>query len=90
MPENPHEYTLRRTWAADTDFVFVVEFIRLHGRRELYGCHRYFVHDAGGYKHWSMNWPESRCERASNNWSQPRFGWRVNIAERQRSRGCRR
>src|SRR5262249_5547856 len=30
MPRNPHEYTLRKTWEHDQEFVQVVLFIRTH------------------------------------------------------------
>jgi hypothetical protein len=33
MPQNPHWYTLRKTWALDEDFVWAVEQIRLRGYR---------------------------------------------------------
>jgi hypothetical protein len=36
MPENPHCYTLRRSWACDEDFVFCVEVIRSIGEREKF------------------------------------------------------
>jgi len=36
MPENPHEYTLRKLWRSDADFVHAVRFIRAHGYRNLF------------------------------------------------------
>jgi hypothetical protein len=36
MPENPHCYTRRQTWASDEDFLFAVSAIRRYGHREKY------------------------------------------------------
>ena len=36
MPENPHWYTRRQTWASDADFLFAVAAIRRYGHREKY------------------------------------------------------
>ena len=36
MPENPHCYTRRLTWAHDADFAFAVEGTRRYGYREKY------------------------------------------------------
>lgn len=36
MPENPHEYTPRKTWADDAEFEFAVRAIRRYGHREKY------------------------------------------------------
>ncbi len=57
MPENPHWYTLRKTWSDDAAFVEVVEFIRRHGYREKFKGSRYTVMVIGGHKYWTMGWP---------------------------------
>lgn len=60
MPENPHEYTLRKTWGDEGAFARVVEFIRAHGETERYppgSRNRYKVLVLGGHKFWTMGWP---------------------------------
>jgi hypothetical protein len=57
MPENPHWYTLRKTWTDDAAFIEVVEFIRQYGYREKFKGNRYTVMDIGGYHYWTMGWP---------------------------------
>lgn len=57
MPQNPHYYTLRRKWANDDDFVWVVEQIRLQGYKQKYGGSWYTVLDLNGHFYWTMGWP---------------------------------
>lgn len=57
MPDNPHHYTLRRKWANDVDFIWTVELIRRHGRREKYGKNYYKVLDVLRHFYWTMGWP---------------------------------
>ena len=66
MLDNPHCYTLRRTWKApdltDSDFVWVAQTIRTIGDREKYppeGPHArwYTVWRHRGAQFWTMNWP---------------------------------
>ena len=60
MPENPHWYTLRKTWTDDAAFVEVVEFIRKYGYKEVWppgSRNRYTVMDIGGYHYWTMGSP---------------------------------
>lgn len=45
MADNPHCYTLRRTWERDDDFVWVVQTIRIIGTREKYPA-------SGPYARW--------------------------------------
>lgn len=49
MPQNPHHYTLRRRWACDEDFVWVVELIRRYGYRQKYGKSWYTQLDVGKF-----------------------------------------
>jgi hypothetical protein len=57
MPDNPHEYCLRKNFARDEDFVWVVEQIRGLGYRQKYGKAWYTVLDVGEYFTWTMGWP---------------------------------
>ena len=57
MPENPHEYTLRREWADDADFVRAVLFIRAHGYQNLFEGYWYTQLDVGGHTYWTMGAP---------------------------------
>ncbi len=36
MPKNPHRYTLRKNWDDATPFKNVVQFVRNHGRKEVF------------------------------------------------------
>lgn len=56
MPDNPHDYTLRKDWN-DDDFVFVVQYIRQHGYQGKFGGRTYTYLDAGGHYHWTMGAP---------------------------------
>ena len=57
MPENPHEYTLRREWASDADFVRAVLFIREHGYQNLFEGRWYTQLDIGEHTYWTMGAP---------------------------------
>src|SRR5262245_1573807 len=68
MPENPHHYTLRKTWPRDEDFVWAVETLRRLGEPEVYRGRRYTVIFLGGFKYWTMGDPigESRTDGRKN------------------------
>jgi len=58
---NPHHYSLRRTWTNDLDFQFVAHFIRKYGIAERYpptpkGA-LYTVLVIGEEKFWTMGFP---------------------------------
>ena len=61
MPQNPHYYTLSKTWESREVFESVVEYIREHGQDEYWGIGRfktkytYFYWE--GYKYWTMGAP---------------------------------
>jgi hypothetical protein len=57
MPSNPHWYTVRRKWARDEDFAWVVEFIRRHGYKQRYGAGWYTVLDVNDHFYWTMGAP---------------------------------
>jgi hypothetical protein len=63
MADNPHEYTLRRKWDNDSDFVFVVKFIRRYGFVERFPNPQkgwpYIYLDLDGFHYWTMG---ARCE----------------------------
>lgn len=63
MPNIPHEYTLRRTWKNDNDFVKVVIYIRLHGVKERYYKKHYIYYYYNGYKYWTMGCPLHNCDK---------------------------
>jgi hypothetical protein len=61
MPQNPHWYTLRKTWENDDDFVTVVLFIRKYGYVERFPDPvkgwPYITMDIAGFHYWSMGCP---------------------------------
>jgi hypothetical protein len=58
MPQHPHWYTLRETWADETVFEAVAEAIRRYGEKRAWHNQRKFVYfDAGGYTYWTMGCP---------------------------------
>jgi hypothetical protein len=61
MPWIPHFYTLRRNWSNESQFVRVVEVMRLYGKDEYYGKarRRSRVLILGGFKYWTMESPIS-------------------------------
>jgi hypothetical protein len=61
MPEHPHWYSLRKTWADETVFEAAVEAIRCYGKKRAWHDRRKYVYfDAGGYTYWTMGWPLSQ------------------------------
>jgi len=57
MPQNPHWYTLRQTWARDEDFVWCVEQIRALGYRTKFQGDWYTQLDVNNHFYWTMGWP---------------------------------
>lgn len=57
MPENPHEYTLRKEWEAEEDFVSVVTYMRAHGYLSYFKGRAYTQLNANGHFHWTMGSP---------------------------------
>jgi hypothetical protein len=56
MPDNPHEYTLRRE-TADSVFDAAVRYIRENGVIEEYWGRQYKVLYAADHKYWTMGEP---------------------------------
>lgn len=54
MPDNPHEYCLRKTWSAKTSFDDVVLFIRQNGYEAIFGQRAYTYFHFDGYQYWTM------------------------------------
>jgi hypothetical protein len=57
MPDNPHEYVLRRSCADEQEFEAAVRFIREHGYRAKFGGRYYTYYALDGWKFWTMGWP---------------------------------
>ena len=57
MPRNPHWYTLRRKWVNDSEFIWVVTFIRRHGYIEWFHRRPYTMLYLGEMKYWTMGSP---------------------------------
>lgn len=55
MPDNPHFWTLKRTWVGKENFLEVVTFIREHGRKVRFGRSTYTIFIANGFRYWTMD-----------------------------------
>lgn len=56
MPDNPHEYTLRKN-TSDEVFEAAVRFVRENGEPELYYGKQYTVYFCDDHKYWTMGAP---------------------------------
>lgn len=63
MAYMPHEYTLRRDFANDADFVDMVKHIRQHGIKEKFGKTEYTYFYINGWKYWTMGCPLHNCDK---------------------------
>lgn len=59
MPENPHEYTLRKH-APEAQFIAAVEAIRREGECRIFGGRPYIKWDVNGWTYWTMGAPLSQ------------------------------
>lgn len=57
MPDNPHEYALRREWADDALFDAAVMHIRENGYEAVFEGRAYTQIDLGEYFYWTMGAP---------------------------------
>ncbi|MGE0698101.1 MAG: methyltransferase domain-containing protein [Hyphomicrobiaceae bacterium] len=57
MPNNPHEYSLRKRWIGDLSFDAVVTFIREKGYTLRFGRTDYICLDVNGRRYWTMGAP---------------------------------
>src|SRR5262249_46273358 len=66
MADNPHHYSLRKTWQNDADFCFAVQFIRRHGHIERWPDPKrgwpYIRFCLGIFFYWGMG---GKCEVGS-------------------------
>ncbi|MBA3725625.1 MAG: hypothetical protein H0W86_04020 [Armatimonadetes bacterium] len=60
MPENPHEYTLRKQWENQEDIDGVAIFIRENGYVLNFRGRDYTCFDVDGYRHWTMGSPVTK------------------------------
>ena len=56
MPQNPHEYTVRRG-LSDEKFKEAVSYIREHGYFKEFRGWRYRCYSVGGWEYWTMGNP---------------------------------
>ena len=52
MPKIPHEYTLRRLWLNERDFIWTVEYIRRVAYQERFLGRTWIYFDAGEHQYW--------------------------------------
>jgi hypothetical protein len=57
MPDNPHEYTLKKTWSNPADFEYDCQLIRTRGKKRKFNGSTYIELDLGQYTYWTMGWP---------------------------------
>jgi hypothetical protein len=57
MPDNPHYYTLRKSWGSDEEFNEVVKLIRSEGTEELFFGKPFTYLILDGYRYWTMGAP---------------------------------
>jgi hypothetical protein len=75
-PEAPHWYTLRKTWRDSQEwwrrgqrtdpreqelFIQCIQFIREHGKQEVFWEQPYIKLVCDGFKYWSNGWPLDVC-----------------------------
>jgi hypothetical protein len=53
----PHQYTLRKQWANDEDFIWCVEYIRRVGYQERFIGRVWTYLDVGEFQYWTMGSP---------------------------------
>ena len=53
MPENPHEYTLRKDWEED-DFNWAEKYLTAYSEPFEFGGRIYKVFVLDGYRYWTM------------------------------------
>jgi hypothetical protein len=59
MPDQPHEYTLRKHCEHEIWWEAIVQLIRDHGTRERYGPkgYSYVYLTVDNWRYWTMGWP---------------------------------
>jgi len=57
MPNNPHQYCLRRDWEGEIPFEEVVNAMRDYGYVEWFWGKPYMLYNIGDFKYWTMGFP---------------------------------
>ena len=57
MPDNPHYYTLRKTWGDATEFENACHWIRKHSYVEYFHDKPFEMFAFGDWKYWTMGYP---------------------------------
>jgi hypothetical protein len=57
MPQNPHQYCLRKKWKGDMTFVEIVNAMREYGYVEWFYSRQFMVYNVGEFKYWTMGYP---------------------------------
>jgi len=57
MPNNPHWYTLKKTWVNRFEFEEVAQYIRDNGYVEVFKGKKYIMFAFNGFKYWTMGNP---------------------------------
>ena len=57
MPKIPPEYTLRRLWLNDGDFIWTTEYIRHVGYQEPFAGRTWIYYDVGEHQYWDCGGP---------------------------------
>lgn len=57
MPDHPHFYTLKKSWAAEDDFLMACHWLRKHSYVEWFFDKPYEMFAFGDWKYWTMGYP---------------------------------
>lgn len=57
MAHIPHSYTLRKHWASDSDFVWVIQHVRAVGYEARFGGRVYTYVGVDGHEYWDCGGP---------------------------------
>jgi len=57
MPENPHEYTTKRSWGDQREFEWTCLLIRARGHKAKFRGSTYIELQLGDCVYWTMGWP---------------------------------
>jgi hypothetical protein len=57
MPNNPHQYCLRKKWIGDITFGEKVNTMREYGYVEWFYSRQFMVYNVGNFKYWTMGYP---------------------------------
>lgn len=57
MPQNPHEYCLKKNFESGAEFEYIVGFMRRYGYTGTFGGHQYMYLDIDDHYYWTMGAP---------------------------------